>query len=215
MGRYILFFGALSSLSFAVNAHPHAFVEMKNKILVENNQLVGFSMNWVLDEASSSEMLYDLALAGEDKQAQRKLADEMMKNIVGEHYFSYLYDQAQHKIKYTSKPRHYGLKAEGSKISYYFEFLLSQPQTLEKNQFTLMTYDPTYYVSMYYDSPQDATSKNAVDFSALPKGCSGTIIEPNVSEQLAVYAQSLDRSQRNVDDSLGAQFAQKVVIVCS
>ena len=119
-------------------AHPHAFVEMKNKILVEDNQLIGFSMRWVLDEASSAEMLYDLALAGDDESMKQALAKEVMQNVVNEHYFSYLYDQYQNKIKYSAKPRHYGLKAEGTRIVYYFDFLLSEPQLLKNNQFTLI-----------------------------------------------------------------------------
>lgn len=36
-----------------VLAHPHAFIDMKTKVLVDKQQLVGFSMQWILDEPSS------------------------------------------------------------------------------------------------------------------------------------------------------------------
>ena len=48
-------------------------------------------------------------------------------------------------------------------------FFLAQPQTLQNNEFTLMTYDSTYYVAMRYAE----IGKRAVDFSALPANCKG------------------------------------------
>ena len=56
------------------------------------------------------------------------------------------------------------------------------------------------------------TSKSAVDFSTLPKNCQGKLIEPNVNEKIQAYASSLDKSQKNEDDSLGVMFAQKIII---
>ena len=42
---------------FSVLAHPHAFIDMQIKPLVKDNQLIGFSTQWLLDEASSSAVL--------------------------------------------------------------------------------------------------------------------------------------------------------------
>ncbi|MDG6894629.1 DUF1007 family protein [Volucribacter amazonae] len=196
-------------------AHPHAFVEMKNKLLIEQDHLIGFRMQWILDEASSSEMLYDLALSKNDPQKKQAIADEIMQNVVAEHYFSYFYDKHQQPIKYLAKPQNYGARADGHQIVYYFDFLLAKPQLLKNNRFELTTYDPTYYVFMYYDLPNKPNIvQSAVDFSGLPSKCRGDIIEPDIDEQLKRYAQSLDKSQRDEDDTLGAQFAQKVMILC-
>lgn len=200
-------------LSINVQAHPHAFIEMKTKLLVKDNQLLGFSVNWLLDEASSAEILYDLKAVEKDAQAKQKLIDDIMANVVHEHYFSYLYDKNGNKVKYSAKPLNYGVKAEisannGHIANYYFDFMLSKPQSLTDNFYTLMIYDPTYYVSMYYDT------SSAVDFSAVPAHCQGEMIDPTVDEKTREYAQSLDKSQREADFSLGAQFAQKVLLRC-
>ena len=40
------------------------------------------------------------------------------------------------------------------------------------------------------------------------------LLEPNVDEKIQSYASSLDKSQKNEDDSLGVLFAQKVKIKC-
>ena len=191
-------------------AHPHAFINMKTKVLVDKQQLVGFSMQWILDEPSSAAVLYDVKQAKSDKKALQKLIDEVIGNVVNEHYFSYLFDKQGNKVKYSAKPQNYGMKSSGAQVLYYFDFMLSKPQLLQDNEFILSTYDPTYYVSMYYDQP----FHSAVDFSQLPKNCRGEVLEPDVNEKLKAYASSLDQSQRNEDDTLGAQFAQKVRLIC-
>ena len=202
---YLALFTALN-----IQAHPHAFIDMKTKPLVKDNQLIGFSTQWLLDEASSSAVLYDVKQAKGDKTAQQKLVDEVMNNVVSEHYFSYVFDKDNHKIKYTKHPENYGMRIKGNEVEYYFDFLLAQPQALKNNEFTLMTYDRTYYVAMRYAEP----GKRAVDFSSLPANCKGEVFEPNVDKKIQSYASSLYKSQKNEDDSLGVLFAQKVKIKC-
>ena len=205
MKTYSLLLGLF--ISCGVLAHPHAFIDMQTTPIVENNQLTGLSMKWTLDEASSSAVIYDMKQA-KTKNEQQKLIDDVMGNVVSEHYFSYLYDNQHNKIKYSPHPKNYGVKIQGLQLQYYFDVPLTHSQNLEKNTFSLQTYDPTYYVAMTYPS------KSAVDFSALPKNCQGKLIEPNVDEKIQSYASSLDKSQKNEDDSLGVMFAQKIIIQC-
>ena len=205
MKTYSLLLGLFFSCS--ILAHPHAFIDMQTTPIIENNQLTGLSMKWTLDEPSSSAVIYDMKQA-KTKNDQQKLIDDVMGNIVSEHYFSYLYDAQNNKIKYSSHPKNYGVKIQGLQLQYYFDVPLAHSQKLEKNTFSLQTYDPTYYVAMTY------ASKSAVDFSALPKNCQGKLIEPNVDEKIQTYASSLDKSQKNEDDSLGIMFAQKIIIQC-
>ncbi len=205
MKTYSLLLGLF--ISCGVLAHPHAFIDMQTTPIIENNQLTGLSMKWTLDEPSSSAVIYDMKQA-KTKNDQKKLIDDVMGNIVSEHYFSYLYDAQNNKIKYSSHPKNYGVKIQELQLQYYFDVPLAHSQQLEKNTFSLQTYDPTYYVAMTYASISE------VDFSALPKNCQGKLIEPNVDEKIQANAYSLDKSQKNEDDSLGVMFAQKIIIQC-
>ncbi len=166
MKTYSLLLGLF--FSYGVLAHPHAFIDMQTTPIIENNQLAGLSMKWTLDEASSSAVIYDMKQA-KTKNEQQKLIDDVMGNVVSEHYFSYLYDNQHNKIKYSPHPKNYGVKIQGLQLQYYFDVPLAHSQNLEKNTFSLQTYDPTYYVAMTY------TSKSAVDFSTLPKNCQGKL----------------------------------------
>lgn len=204
MKKYSLLLGLFYSLT--TFAHPHAFIDMQTTPIVKNNQLQGFSMKWTLDEPSSSAVLYDLKQAV-NQDERKNLIDEIMQNVVNEHYFSYLFNANQQKIKYKAHPQNYGINAKGMQLQYYFDLPLAQPQALQNNTFTLQTYDRTYYVAMAYE-------KNAVDFSPLPSHCQGTLIDPNVDEKMQAYALSLDKNQRDEDDSLGVIFAQKIQIQC-
>lgn len=208
--KRIIFIIILFFVPMYVFAHPHAFITMKTKILAENQQLVGFSMEWTLDAPSSAAILYDIQQERRNKNIIKKLADEAITNIVNEHYFTYLFDKQGNKIKYSKQPKNYGIRIDGNQVSYYFDFYLSQPRPLSLQNFTLMTYDETYYVSMYYDE-QD---KSAVDFSQVSLQCRGKIIEPQVDEKIRRYANSLDQTQRNEDNSLGQFFAQRIELVC-
>lgn len=200
--------GILLAISTSAIAHPHAFIDMQTKPLVQDNRLMGFSVKWLLDEPSSSVLLYDLKQAKNDPIAKQKLLDEVMGNIVSEHYFSYLFDKDNHKIKYKKQPENSAMTPQGNQLLYSFDFLLATPQNLEHNEFTLMTYDQTYYVAMRYPKKID------VDFSTLPSNCQGSILEPNVDQKIQSYASSLDQSQKDEDDSLGGIFAQKIKIRC-
>ena len=46
---------ALSSLWFATeaDAHPHSFLDIQTKALMQKTQLTGFQMHWTLDEIAS------------------------------------------------------------------------------------------------------------------------------------------------------------------
>ncbi|WP_439287288.1 zinc transporter binding subunit ZevA [Lonepinella sp. BR2357] len=208
MKKILLFFTALWAFSQQVYAHPHAFIGMRTTPLVEKDALIGFSVKWLLDEASSAELLYDLQVAHNDSSVKQAIVDDMIKNTVSEHYFSYLYDKQGNRVKYTSHPAHYDIQAVGNQILYQFDFFLSQPQPLKDSEFILMIYDPTYYVSMFYDN------KSAVDFSKLPSNCHGDMVDQTVDEKTKQYAKSLDKTQREADFSLGKEFAQKVILQC-
>ena len=55
-----------------------------------------------------------------------------MGNIVSEHYFSYLYDAQNNKIKYSPHPKNYGINVQDLQLQYYFDVPLAHPQKLEK-----------------------------------------------------------------------------------
>jgi ABC-type uncharacterized transport system substrate-binding protein len=90
-----------------------------------------------------------------------------------------------------------------------FTLPLAKPQPLAGQTFTFSTFDPTYYVDMFYD--KDAISPAA----ALKTSCKATVMTPKPNEKMLSYAQSLDKADAPPEDmELGNYFAQKVTLQC-
>ncbi|MDH2999467.1 hypothetical protein A1D23_05060 [Chelonobacter oris] len=194
-------------LTWQANAHPHAFIEMQTEFLIEQNRLIGFRMSWLFDPAASAEIIYDLNRAKDSAQTRRRMTGEIMQNIVNQHYFSYFYDKNRQPLRYSTKPDSDELRIQGDRLWFSFRFYLAEPQPLAGFEGSLSTYDPGYYVAMYYPSPMNGT---------LPEypQCKISVYTPKIDDFLKNYAESLDKSQRDEDLTLGSQFAQQVKLTC-
>ena len=99
-------------LSFSVLAHPHSFISLKMEVVADNGLLTGFNMRWTMDEITSADLLYDAGNAKPGDEVWKKLAAEVMANVLGQHYFSELWHNGQ-RVKFDNRPDGYGLEREG------------------------------------------------------------------------------------------------------
>lgn len=195
-------------LTRAVMAHPHSFIEMKNSLVITDNQLTGMKMTWTMDPLTSADLLYDAGNAANGSEIWKQLAAEVMVNVIGQHYFTELYHEGK-KVKFLNRPSEYHLSREGNNAILSFEMLLAKPQPLNA-EFTLMTYDPTYYVDMTYTDDKSVTLP--IDVQAR---CTLKVITPKPDTSLKAYALNLDKADAPDEDmELGKQFAQRVEIKC-
>ncbi|MFV0262146.1 MAG: DUF1007 family protein [Kluyvera sp.] len=199
----------LALLSLSARAHPHSFITITNQLAVSDGQLTGMKMRWVMDELTSADLLYDAGNAKPGSEVWKKLAAEVMANVLGQHYFTEFWHNGK-KVKFTHLPKDYALAREGHQAVLTFTLPLASPQPLAGQTYTFSTFDPTYYVDMSYEKDSD------VAFAADFKGaCSVSVHTPQPSEQMLSYAQSLDKEDAPEEDmELGKQFAQKVTVAC-
>ena len=196
-------------LSFSVLAHPHSFISLKTEVVADNGLLTGFNMRWTMDEITSADLLYDAGNAKPGDEVWKKLAAEVMANVLGQHYFSELWHNGQ-RVKFDNRPDGYGLEREGHQAVLTFTLPLAKPQPLAGQTLTLSTFDPTYYVDMYYDKDADFTLPTAMKTS-----CTAKVMTPKPNEKMLSYAQSLDKADAPPEDmELGNYFAQKVTLQC-
>lgn len=206
------FIAALMALASSQTfAHPHSFVDLKNKVLLDGTLLKSFQMEWMLDEITSSELIYELNTSKDKAKTQQTITAEMVQSALQNHYFSTLYDSQNQPIKFTTTPTDTRFEVKGNRVVFYITFHLSQPYDLKQNKARFYTYEPSYYISMEYNRENDLSISNA--------SCKATLVQPQVDSKLRLYASSLDKTQtpdmpENEDYSLGAQFAQKVEIIC-
>ena len=195
-----------------VAAHPHSFIDMKNQVIVENGKLQGFKMTWILDEITSSALLYEIKQSKNKQAAKQKIAEELSQSAVDAHYFSELYDEQKKPIKFKARPKSPRLETENNRVIYQFELSLAQSQDVAKRHFTLFTFEPSYYLYMGYGNESDVTINQQ-------NQCKVSMQEPASNQSLRLYASKLDKTETpdfpmENGLSLGAQFAQKVSVIC-
>ena len=199
---------ALSSLWFAteVSAHPHSFLDIQTKALMQETQLTGFQMHWTLDEIASAELIYEVKSSKNPEETKKKITQEMIDTAKNEHYFSYLYNANGELQKFTDKPTDYAFEIAQNRIVFRVKFYLETPQELKNAPATLMSYEPTYYMGIEYNRHSDVSISNSA--------CQIRIEQPKVDQSLRLYASNLDKNETPDDLSLGRQFAQRVIMVC-
>nr|WP_241825953.1 DUF1007 family protein [Izhakiella australiensis] len=199
----------LAGFSQTAQAHPHSFIAIKTTPVVKDDRLTGLSMIWTMDEITSADLLYDAGNAKPDSVVWKKLAAEVMANVLGQHYFSEFWHQGK-PVKFDNLPPEYRLYRQGAKAVLAFILPLAKPQPLAGQQYKFLTFDPTYFVDMYYDKPDDLTLPDA-----LKNRCRFDLHTPEANTALKNYALSLDKADAPpADMDLGRQFAQTVTLTC-
>ncbi|WP_186372936.1 DUF1007 family protein [Yersinia frederiksenii] len=205
----LLLAGGVLIYSQLAHAHPHSFIDMDATFVSEKQTVVGIKMVWTMDEITSADLLYDAENAKSDSEIWKKLAAEVMANVLGQHYFTDIYRDGK-PLKYKNLPTEYHLSRKGHQAVLEFVLPLAEPQPLVGKPFIISTYDPTYFVDMTY------AGEKAVRLSPeMEKSCKLTLFTPNPNASLQAYALSLDKSDSPGEDmELGKQFAQRVTVQC-
>jgi ABC-type uncharacterized transport system substrate-binding protein len=196
-------------LSLPALAHPHSFIDIQTGVVVKNGQFTGLSMRWKMDEITSADLLYDAGNAKPGDEVWKKLAAEVMANVLGQHYGTEVWHNGK-KVKFENRPDGYGLAREGHQAVLTFTLPLAEPQPLAGQTYTFSTYDPTYYVDMTWKNDHDISLP-----AAQQNACRVTLTTPEPNEKMTTYALSLDKAEAPPEDmELGQYFAQKVTLKC-
>lgn len=199
----------IALLSFTVLAHPHSFIRLSTQVIADNEHFTGLKMRWTMDELTSADLLYDAGEAKPGDEVWKKLAAEVMANVLAQHYFTEIWHDGQ-KVTFLDRPTDYGMAREDHQAVLTFTLPLAKPQPLRGQRYQFATFDPTYYVDMSYEHDSDVTLP-----AALQEQCKLTVQTPAPGEEMLSYAQSLDKDDAPEEDmQLGKQFAQTVTLAC-
>ncbi|WP_413728750.1 DUF1007 family protein [Sodalis sp. RH19] len=204
-----LFLAVAGGFCRPVYAHPHSFIDMKTDILAQDERLTGLKMTWTMDEITSADVFYDAGDAKPDSVIWKKLAAQIMANVLGQHYFTEVYRDGK-AVKFENLPTEYHLERNGLKARLVFVLPLAHPPELKGAPIVFSTFDPTYFVDMTY------ADKQAVSLPPdLAARCAIDLMTPVPNAALQRYALSLDKAAApDVDMALGKQFAQRVTLQC-
>lgn len=190
-------------------AHPHSFISLQSTVVVRDDQFIALKMRWTMDEITSADLLYDAGDAPPGSEVWKKLAAEVMANVLGQHYFTEVWHNGK-KVKFIDRPTSYSLEEENHQAVLNFVLPLASAQPLSGQTYTFSTFDPSYYVDMSYAEDSDARLP-----PALASRCSLKVMTPTPGDEVLDFASSLDKADAPPEDmNLGRQFAQQVTLQC-
>lgn len=208
--KYNVFLLAIT-FPFMLSAHPHSWIDTNTFIQSNETHITALHMTWTFDEETTEYMV-----AGEDISPENKaktlqlLADSVTSNMYNEHYFTYLYNEEENKstpIRYKAA-RYPKFVQYKDKLVLSFEIPLSKPIAFKDKHFTLVIYDPTYYVDMSWINRDDIQlSEN------MKQKCVSELVEPTVSDAQRDYTMALAEDMAP-DNGLGRIFSQQFKLHC-
>lgn len=193
-------------LSFSVQAHPHSWIDMKTRINSQNGMITGFHMEWTFDPMTSAYILEDKTKLYNDNKKTQALANQLIKNITPEHYFTYFFDK-NNPIKFRTA-RNEKINRNKNKLTLSFELPLSTPKQPQGKELNLLVFDPTYFIDMKWVKTNDIQLSEE-----LSSTCAITLIQPTPTQEQINQAFTIDYTKKPII-TLGEAFSQTAKIHC-
>lgn len=203
-----LVFSSLMMLSGQATAHPHAWMDMQSRFMInDQHQLFALDLVWHFDDFYSANIIEDMKAKKEPMAQQyQEFAKQSIEYMAKENWLTHLTVDGK-KIMFTM-PKLYRTEKQQYHLKLHFLLPLKDPIPVAGKTFHLQIYDSTYYVEMlHHDVRAISVSDNAKDL------CTYQLNQPHPPSDLSAYAASLDATQQT-DDGLGKQFADEVVLTC-
>ncbi len=207
--RLLVLATLLLSGSASVQAHPHAWIDLRSKVLLDDaGRVRALQFDWIFDD------YYTVAIADEvdigeevPKEAWTSIAKKNLSNLAAYDYFtSVKADGAAVELGEVS--RYEGGLRDG-RMWMRFEVPIAEPIDPRSHVVSFAVYDPTYYIEIVHiEGDVIAFDGDGGD------GCIGDILEPNPTFEQVSLASSLDKDESS-GDGLGELFAETVMLRCS
>lgn len=192
------------------NAHPHAWIDIKVKVLFdEKGRVYGLEETWIFDPLYTA-FAFDGVKRDEGKPPPQKFVDALAKeNLTNIKDYDYLTLVERNGTKVAfSGTRDLTSSVEKDRLRMTFTLLLETPLDPTVSPVDYRIFDPTYYIEMLH-----AESADAIELTGAGADCKHTLTPANPNPEAVALAASLDKTQTG-GDGLGKLFAERVTIRC-
>jgi len=204
--RFPLLFLAL--LPLGVQAHPHAWIDVRSTIVMSAEGLISaIEEEWLFDDLYSAAVVGGFKNDSPGKAATvRDFAPEVIKNLEPYGYFMRLTaDDRQIKLDTVTE---YKSEMKGQQLMLSFTAPLAKPVDPSRYAVSFAVYDPTYYIHMAHLVAQPPTIR-----SRKKTACQARVEPARPSHEDLARAFALDQGASPQYD-LGHLFAEKVLVQC-
>jgi len=185
-------------------AHPHAWIDLRSTVVLDSEgRAIGVRQEWLFDPLYSAIVAEDL---GNSTQALEAHGRDVLDRLKAYDYYTQVRVDGEIQAPGIVSDFTTGLQSK----QYWIRFLVPLSTPVDPSVYALSysVFDPTYYIEMLHlkDRP--------VDFIGVGRGrCVAQVEPPKPAADAIMRARSLAVDARP-DNSLGALFAERVVVGC-
>lgn len=207
LAALLLFCALLMAPSGPAAAHPHAWIDLRSTVILDDSgRVAAIEQEWLFDQFYTLFLTEDLDFTDGEAAAYADLAQTAMKNLRDYDYFTVVRAGGE-KIALETVGEAEG-ELRGGRFWLRFTVPLARPVDPETEAVSYSVYDPTYYIEVLH------MKGDLVAFRGTGSGsCLGEIVPPNPDPEFVALAQALDKNAE-ADSSLGAVFAERVEVSC-
>nr|WP_240457838.1 DUF1007 family protein [Halomonas socia] len=206
---------ALLTLPGLALAHPHGWIDMSMRIIVDDDDRVeALHQRWRMDPFYSLVLLEELGRAqGEESLEQRLdlLGMEIRDTLAPQGYFTELH-HGEAAVG-LGEVREYTVMERDGRVEFIFLLPLETPLVLDDEPLVYRVFDPTYYIEVLHEENGDGPSDDALVLTGAESRCSTRILPADPDPAQVAQAARLDITDE-APDGLGRYFAETGEIQC-
>lgn len=203
---------AVAISAAAASAHPHVWVTMKSELIyAPDGSVTGVRHAWTFDDMFSAFATQGLEAKTKGEFTREELAPLAEVNVTSlKEYDYFTYAKANgKKLEFVDPPAGYYLDFDKKEtvLTLYFTLPLKQP--VKAKDLTVEIYDREFFVDFSF------AEKDPAKLVGAPAHCKLTVGRPEeMNSKLAQQLSQLGPDQRDPTLTIGAEYANKLLVKC-
>jgi ABC-type uncharacterized transport system substrate-binding protein len=205
---------AVASLALAgkASAHPHVWVTMQSELVyAPDGSVTGVRHAWTFDDMFSVFATQGIEAKKKGEFTREELAPLAQVNVTSlKEYDFFTFAKANGKpLEFNEPPDGYYLDFDPKETVLTLHFTLPLKAPVKAKDLTVEVYDREFFVDFSF------AEKNAVKLVGAPAQCKAAVVNPQqMDAALAQRLGQLGPDQRDPALTIGAEFANKIVVKC-
>ena len=205
-------FAGLVIATAAAQAHPHIWVTVKSELVyAPDGTVTGVRHAWTFDDMFSVFATQGLEAKTKGEFTREELAPLAEVNVTSlKEYDYFTYAKANgKKLEFNDPAAGYYLDYDKKETVLTLHFLLPLKQPVKAKDLTLEVYDREFFVDFSF------AEKDPAKLVGAPAQCKLTVGKPQeMNAALAQQLSQLGPNQRDSSLTIGAEYANKILVKC-
>ena len=203
---------ALASVAVPASAHPHVWVTMKSELVfAPDGSITGVRHAWTFDDMFSAFATQGLEAKKKGEFTREELTPLAEVNVTSlKEYDFFTYAKANgKKVEFNEPAPGYYLDFDTKETVLTLHFTLPLKQPVKAKDIMVEVYDREFFVDFSF------AEKDPAKLVGAPAQCKLTVARPEeMNAALAQQLSQLGPDQRDPSLTIGAQYANKLVVKC-